>query len=479
MDSSSINTNSKSYRRETAKEENPTLVNQRGASQLQPPQSQPNPHRLLDEGISRIYSGADLQTLESSFGSLSFTNSSAHQQNPFLNNRRTNRSSSSSINGCVGSDGLWDSNNGVFLNRNSQDIPYYSRGHRWGSNYGLGSVRNNNSSWRRSNQGFLNNHDPSMSFGNPRMRSIASLAQDQSSSAELQRRISQGSKETVDVIFEGVIFHICDLMVDPYGQHVVRKLMERCSPEQITQIVDAITQFQFRFVNICSDPVGALSVKSLLRFLRCEEQIVRMVRAISLGALAFTSSGNALVLQCFKQFHPSHTWDLLEVIAQNCLQIATDEYGCRMLQQFLDIGCNVVKQRLTQEIIANALRLCVDSFGNYVVQYLLELGDPNVTICLIRQLLGNYAYLARNKFASHVVQKFLNIGYIDPSSIVRDLLRDIDTLLCDPFGNYVIQTAWFVCKEELRMILMRHIDRNKPLMRCNMYGNKILQRLNL
>lgn len=55
--------------------------------------------------------------------------------------------------------------------------------------------------------------------------------------------------------------------------------------------------------------------------------------------------------------------DLLEVIAQNCLQIATDEYGCRMLQQFLDIGCNVVKQRLTQEIIANALRLCVDSFG--------------------------------------------------------------------------------------------------------------------
>lgn len=86
------------------------------------------------------------------------------------------------------------------------------------------------------------------------------------------------------------------------------------------------------------------------------------------------------------------------------------------------------------------------SFRNYVVQYLLELGDRNVTICLIIQLLGNYAYLARNKFASHVVQKFLNIEYIDPRSIVRDLLRDIDTLLCDPFGNYVIQTAWFVCK---------------------------------
>lgn len=86
------------------------------------------------------------------------------------------------------------------------------------------------------------------------------------------------------------------------------------------------------------------------------------------------------------------------------------------------------------------------SFRNYVVQYLLELGDPNVTVSLIKQLLGNYAFLARNKFASHVVQKFLKIEYIDPSLIVYDLLKDIDTLLLDPFGNYVIQTAWFVCK---------------------------------
>ena len=86
------------------------------------------------------------------------------------------------------------------------------------------------------------------------------------------------------------------------------------------------------------------------------------------------------------------------------------------------------------------------SFRNYVVQYLLELGDTNVTVLLLKQLLGNYAFLARNKFASHVVQKFLKIEYIDPSFIVYDLLKDIDTLLLDPFGNYVIQTAWFVCK---------------------------------
>lgn len=332
MDSSGINnTNSESH-----EEQNPTPVNQLGATQLQPSQPQPNySRRFLDERLSRFPSGADLQTLESSFGSLSVADSSVP---PFLENRWTNGSSSSSSS-LQYQERYRNPNSGVFRNGNSQDVPSLSRGRHWGSNNGLGYVRNN-SSWK-SNQGFLNNHDQSLYFGNPRTRSIASLAKDQSSSAELQRKISEGSKETIDVVFEGIIFHVCDLMVDPYGHHVLRKLMERCSSEQISQIVDVITQQLFRFVKICTDPVGyaplinlcwvdlsirlslcvfsldfflcfdifrALSVKALLRCLQTEEQILHIVRVVSWGALVLTRSSNAFViLQCFKQFHPSRT----------------------------------------------------------------------------------------------------------------------------------------------------------------------------
>lgn len=86
------------------------------------------------------------------------------------------------------------------------------------------------------------------------------------------------------------------------------------------------------------------------------------------------------------------------------------------------------------------------SFRNYVVQYVVELEDHHVTNELVKQLVGHYGYLSRNKYGSHAVQKFLKINYIDSRLIVCDLLREIDTLLLDPFGNYVIQTAWFVSK---------------------------------
>lgn len=96
--------------------------------------------------------------------------------------------------------------------------------------------------------------------------------------------------------------------------------------------------------------------------------------------------------------------------------------------------------------------LYIFSFRNYVVQYVVELNDPNVTTLLVQQLFGNYGRLSRNKYGSHVVQKLLRIQYIDRNMIVYDLLRDIDTLLVDPFGNYVIQTAWFVCEVMIRTL---------------------------
>lgn len=85
-------------------------------------------------------------------------------------------------------------------------------------------------------------------------------------------------------------------------------------------------------------------------------------------------------------------------------------------------------------------------FRNYVVQFIVEMNNPHVIKLLVGQLVGSYGYLSRNKYGSHAVQKLLKTRNVDTILIVHDLLLDIDTLLLDPFGNYVIQTAWFVSK---------------------------------
>ncbi|KAF8087588.1 hypothetical protein N665_0577s0001 [Sinapis alba] len=467
MESSRVNSNSERDGYATT-EENPAAMYRRGASQLQLSQFQPDTHSALDEQLFRFPTGVDVQTLESSFDMLSL-----RQQNPLLDNLRTNRSSLQQIQGINGGGDVggvgWSlplmnhyfQRTSSTLNDyvNNEDVPYLSRGR----NNGFGS-------WR-SHEGFVN----------ARTGPISLLAKYPKSSLDLQNKINEGSKETIDVIFDDFISSIYELMEHPIASQVLQTLMPKCSSQQISHIIDVITLNQLGFVKICIDPVGTRSIQTLLRCLHSEEQILRVVGAVSMGVLSFTRSNGAkhVIMQCFNQFPPSLNRNLIEVLAENCFELAIDQHGCCMLQQCLGTDCEVLKKRLIREILANALRLCVNNFGNYVVQYVVELNDPNVTILLVQQLFGNYARLSRNKYGSHVVQKFLKIQYIDHNMIVYDLLNDIDTLLIDPFGNYVIQTAWFVCEDALRFNLMRHIERNKPLMRCNKFGRKVLDKLNL
>jgi len=52
--------------------------------------------------------------------------------------------------------------------------------------------------------------------------------------------------------------------------------------------------------------------------------------------------------------------------------------------------------------------------------------------------------LSYDKYGSHVVQKCLESREFSSRRIIAELLSDIDSLLVDPYGDYVIQTAWIV-----------------------------------
>ncbi|CAL9242236.1 unnamed protein product [Arabidopsis halleri] len=512
----------------TAAEENISTAS--SSSQSQPPRMQSLPFLPPENHIHRANGfsshDSDLQTLESSFGGLSFADSSTVRQNSTRRRPRPRRfsdvggGSSSGVNGAGGDSGV---NGGGFsfrpspyhreleelqsFNQNQQrllyqnncvnqsygydtldngflnGVPYAPRNHvsdqnPWGYyTDGFGSEINN--AWRSIN-GY--NQDQMEN----RRGSLYAIAKDAVWSKKLVETIYQGTKETIDTIFDRIIVHICELMVDPYGSDVVMLLIGKCCSEQIIQIVDLVTQDMFQFVNICFDLRGTAAIQELLDSIhkRANDQIPRIMDLISSVGLQLARSSNArsLILSCFRLFPLSHCRYLLEVVAQHCYEISIDQNGCCLYQQCLDknrVPNPEIRQRLISEVISHALRLCLNCYGNYVVQYIVELNNQHVINALVRQLIGNYAHLARNKYGSHAVQKLLRLRGIDTRLIVVDLLSQIDTLLLDPFGNYVIQTAWFVSKDDVRHMLRYHIELNIRLMRCNKFGNKILEKLNI
>lgn len=313
---------------------------------------------------------------------------------------------------------------------------------------------------------------------------IVSLAKDQRGSKMLQDLIDSASRESIDGIFMEVIGEVGELMKDSSAKSVVEKLLKLISEEQTTQLVLMITRNQNSLASICVDTYGTRLVQTLLERLTSQQQISIFMAALSPLALELTkeTNGSHVIIHCLKNFSDEDNKYLLNQVADHCFSIATDKSGCCVLKYCVEYSSGETRERMVDEIIANALHLAEHPYGNYVVQNLLGLKVPEITHKLLRQLEGSYAALSCNKYASHFVEKCLKeFGDQYATKIITELLnsQNASMLIFDPYGNYVIQSALTVSENlgEVHTALLRLILQNVPLMSSNMYGKKVLERL--
>ncbi|WCJ35517.1 pumilio 11 [Euphorbia peplus] len=308
---------------------------------------------------------------------------------------------------------------------------------------------------------------------------ILSFATDQSGCRLVQRTIENLTKEEIDLVLFELIEFVAELMIDPFGNYVVQKIVEVCSEEQRTRILLSVTKKEFQLVTICLNSHGTRAVQKLLERVSSPNQVSIVMSALTPGAVALTKdmNGHHVIKYCLEHFPAQDNKYLLNVIAANCFDIATDKSGCCVLQQCVERSTGETRESLVAELTSHALLLAEHQFGNYVVQHILGLKVPRITTDLLRQLEGNFPLLACNKYGSNVVEKCLYESRGEQSTqIVMELLksRNFPMLLVDPYGNFVIQAALSVSKGEVLRTFLGMIQLNSPRMRNNIYGQKVL-----
>ncbi|KAI3801583.1 hypothetical protein L1987_29692 [Smallanthus sonchifolius] len=216
----------------------------------------------------------------------------------------------------------------------------------------------------------------------------------------------------------------------------------------------------------------------LIETLKTRKQIKMVVSALEPGFLALIKdlNGNHVIQRYLRCLSDEDNKFIFEAASKFCVDIATHQHGCCMLQRCINHSTGKHQERLILEISANGLLLAQDAFGNYVVQSILELQMPFAVSMLISQFERNYVHLARQKFSSHVVEKCLSVfDDHSRSKIIRELLSatHFEQLLQDPHANYVVQTALRVAEGSLHNLLVKAIESHKALSRNNPYSKRI------
>lgn len=312
---------------------------------------------------------------------------------------------------------------------------------------------------------------------------LMTVAQDQNGCRYLQRKFDEGGAAAVEKVFPEVLSNIVELMVDPFGNYLVQKLLDRCSEQQRLEVLKKVAE-RGELVGVALNTHGTRAVQKLIETLSSREQRAIAIEALRGGVVSLIKdlNGNHVVQRCLQRLGPEDSQFIYDAAVAHCVEVATHRHGCCVLQRCIDFATPGQKSALVAEVAKHALVLSQDAFGNYVVQYVLELGHQETCAAVIEGLRGSFAPLSLQKFSSNVVERCLKLGGMDAERevVIQELIAptSLARLLQDGYGNYVIQSALSVTTGSQHAMLVDAIRPYLPTLRGTPHGKRIVQRIN-
>ncbi|KAM0952886.1 putative armadillo-like helical, pumilio domain-containing protein [Dioscorea sansibarensis] len=309
------------------------------------------------------------------------------------------------------------------------------------------------------------------------------LAKDQHGCRFLQSKFDEG-KSQVDKIFNGIIDHVCELMLNQFGNYLMQKLLDVCTEEQRISLILVLRRCPYQLVRISLNIHGTRAIQKLIATLKTRQQIALVISALQVGFLELITdaNGNHVIKCCLQYLGMENNKFIFDGAAQHCVEIATHQHGCCALLSCITASTGEHRMKLLSVICVNGLLLAQDPYGNYVIQYVLDLKNPMIIAKLASQFEGNYVNLSIQKFSSNVVEKCFKVLSEDhQAKIILELLSvpRFELLMQDPFANYVIQSALANSKGSLNTALVNAIRPHASDLRTNPYSKRIFSRAQL
>ncbi len=165
--------------------------------------------------------------------------------------------------------------------------------------------------------------------------SIYLLCKDQHGCRYLQKKLEEQNRKYLDIIFNEVFCHFIELMTDPFGNYLCQKLLEYCSNEQRTRIVENVAS---DLVAISLNMHGTRAVQKMIEYLSSPEQIHIVVAGLRRNVVTLIKdlNGNHVIQKCLNRLASSDNQFIYDAVTRHCITVATHRHGCCVLQRCID-----------------------------------------------------------------------------------------------------------------------------------------------
>jgi len=310
---------------------------------------------------------------------------------------------------------------------------------------------------------------------------VRRLSRDQVGCRLLQQALDEdGPSAATAILNEGLTFW-AEAMVDPFGNYLFQKILERITPEERITLVSSVST---RLVNASLNLHGTRSVQKIVEVCAVDEEeesddeskdekeeeenkkeeeedtkgkkgkkkkkketaakILTDALKPSAARLCIDSHGNHAIQRILLKLPYQYTQFIFDAVAASVEDVARHRHGCCVIQRCLDSRHSIARSHLVERIVEKSLELMQDAYGNYVVQYVLDVCGDDEVHAICESVIGKVCVLAVQKFSSNVMEKCLERCTDRVREAYLNELNDSDRLrelMMDPFGNYVVQRA--------------------------------------
>eukprot|EP00520_Triparma_pacifica_P006333 CAMPEP_0118671846 /NCGR_PEP_ID=MMETSP0785-20121206/22221_1 /TAXON_ID=91992 /ORGANISM="Bolidomonas pacifica, Strain CCMP 1866" /LENGTH=781 /DNA_ID=CAMNT_0006566761 /DNA_START=163 /DNA_END=2509 /DNA_ORIENTATION=- len=309
---------------------------------------------------------------------------------------------------------------------------------------------------------------------------VCRLSKDQVGCRLLQQALDEDGSEAATAIFKEGLAFMSEIMVDPFGNYLFQKILEKCSDAERLTIIRTVAP---KLVQSALNLHGTRSVQKVVEMCSFDANAATAVTkslAPQAARLCIDANGNHVIQRVLQRLPHQHARFVFDAVAASVGEVARHRHGCCVIQRCLDSPKSTARSNLVAKIVEKALELMQDAYGNYVVQYVLDVCSDEEAHAVCQSVAGRVTMLAIQKFSSNVMEKCLEKANDKTQELyMREISHPekVKDLMSDPFGNYVVQRALAVATHAQAVRLVEAMRPHLSGMRNTAGGRRIVAKI--
>ena len=206
-----------------------------------------------------------------------------------------------------------------------------------------------------------------------------------------------GSKAEKNIIINEIKCKIKELCIDPYGAHVIEKILSCFEEENIVIIYKYISD---NFLLLAYDSNGICIIKKIVSFIhkkKLHENIKSIVKENSMEIIKHTY-GNFIIQSIIENWDSNEVKEIMNLYINNLIDLSLEKFASNVIERFIEKDNEVLLKFINDLVISKrSLEVMKDNYGNFVIQKALKLAFGPSKNILVIELYNNVDKLNNKK----------------------------------------------------------------------------------